>query len=83
MGPGADPTKLSFFRFSDFPIFAVKLECLKEREKYEFMKNGQAYQRKTEIFFVSEEKKFGKIDSRLIMQKFDGTVHPCFTCFTK
>ena len=27
------------------------------------MRNGQAYQRKTEKFFVSEEKKFGKIDS--------------------
>jgi len=25
----------------------------------------QAYQRKTEKFFVSEEKKFGRIDSRL------------------
>ena len=28
------------------------------------MKNGQAYQQKTEKFSVSEEKKFGKIDSR-------------------
>ena len=27
------------------------------------MRNGQAYQRKTEKFSVSEEKKFGKIDS--------------------
>ena len=27
------------------------------------MGNGQAYQRKTEKFFISEEKKFGKIDS--------------------
>ena len=27
------------------------------------MRNGQAYQRKTEKFFVSKEKKFGKIDS--------------------
>ena len=29
------------------------------------MRNGQAYQRETEKFFVSEEKKFGKIDSWL------------------
>ena len=28
------------------------------------MRNGQAYQQKTEKFSVSEEKKFGKIDSR-------------------
>ena len=28
------------------------------------MRNGQAYQRKTEKFFVYEEKKFGRIDSR-------------------
>ena len=27
------------------------------------MINGQAYQRKTEKFFVSEEKKFGRIGS--------------------
>ena len=27
------------------------------------MRNGQAYQRKTEKFSISEEKKFGKIDS--------------------
>ena len=27
------------------------------------MRNGQAYQQKTEKFSVSEEKKFGKIDS--------------------
>ena len=29
------------------------------------MRNDQAYQQKTEIFFVYEEKKFGKIDSRI------------------
>ena len=29
-----------------------------------FLYNGQAYQQKTEKFSVSEEKKFGKIDSR-------------------
>ena len=28
------------------------------------MRNGQAYQKKIEKFFVSKEKKFGKIDSR-------------------
>ena len=28
------------------------------------MRNGQAYQQKTEKFFVYEEKKFGRIDSR-------------------
>ena len=33
------------------------------------MRNGQAYQRKTEKFFVYEEKKFGRIDSRLICAK--------------
>ena len=33
------------------------------------MRNGQAYQRKTEKFFVSEEKKFGKIDSRSHVRK--------------
>ena len=32
------------------------------------MRNGQAYQQKTEKFSVSEEKKFGKIDSRLRVQ---------------
>ena len=50
--------------FSGFPNLAVKLECLWEREKYVFMRNGQAYQQKTEKFFVYEEKKFGRIDSR-------------------
>ena len=35
------------------------------------MRNGQAYQQKTEKFSVSKEKKFGKIDSRfqVIKQK--------------
>ena len=31
------------------------------------MRNGQAYQQKTEKFFVYEEKKFGRIDSRPII----------------
>ena len=29
------------------------------------MRNGQAYQQKREKFFVFEEKKFGRIDSRV------------------
>ena len=29
------------------------------------MRNGQAYQRKTEKFSISKEKKFGKIDSSI------------------
>ena len=33
-------------------------------EKYVYIRNGQAYQQKTEKLSVSEEKKFGKIDSR-------------------
>ena len=32
------------------------------------MKNGQAYQQKTEKIFVSEEKKFGRIDSRTLIK---------------
>ena len=31
------------------------------------MRNGQAYQQKTEKFSVSEEKKFGKIDSSVVV----------------
>ena len=33
------------------------------------MRNGQAYQQKKEKFFVSEEKKFGEIDSWLQVKK--------------
>ena len=55
------------FHFSGFPIFAGKLigvfvtlgkKCIMQ------LKNDLAYQRKTEKFFVYEEKKFGRIDSR-------------------
>ena len=36
---------------------------VRKEKKYVFGRNGQAYQQKTETFSVSEEKKFGKIDS--------------------
>jgi hypothetical protein len=58
--PGVNPTKLSFFRFSDIP---VKLGHIIENTFFAYVTNTQAYQRKTEKFFVSEEKKFGRIDS--------------------
>ena len=44
---------LPSFHFSSFPIFAVKLESL-------------LWMKKTEKFFVSEEKMFGRIDSRTV-----------------
>ncbi len=40
--------KLGHFSINNFFLFVIKM---------------QAYQRKTEKFFVSEEKKFGRIDS--------------------
>ena len=39
------------------------------------MRNGQAYQQKTEKFSVSEEKKFGKIDSRMETTAFKVIKH--------
>ena len=37
------------------------------------MRNGQAYQQKAEKISVSEEKKFGKIDSTLKIQDIKGS----------
>ena len=42
------------------------------------MRNGQACQRKTEKFFVSIEKKFGKIDSRTSLTKMCGAEEVAF-----
>ena len=45
------------------------------------MRNGQAYQRKTEKFFVYEEKKFGKIDSRKLFLFFSVLLK--FICYSQ
>ena len=36
------------------------------------MRNGQAYQQKTEKFFVNKEKEFGRIDSRTTLEMQSG-----------
>ena len=58
--PGADPIKLYFLRF---PIFAVKLGHFIVDTFLSYVPNTQAYQRKTEKFFASEEKEFYRIGS--------------------
>jgi len=52
--PLANPIKSCFFHF---PIFDVKLECLLHIEKKIIDNTIIALHRKTENFFVSEEKK--------------------------
>jgi len=58
---GVDPTKLFIFRFF---FFGVKIGHFTFNNFFQYVAKTQAYQRKTEKFFVSEEKKFGRIDSR-------------------
>ncbi len=57
---GVDLTKLFFLRFF---FFGVKLGHFTINIFFLYVTKMQAYQRKTEKFFVSEEKKFGRIDS--------------------
>jgi len=57
---GVDPTKLFFLRFF---FFGVKLGHFTINNLFSYVTKMQAYQQKTEKFFVSKEKKFGRIDS--------------------
>jgi hypothetical protein len=56
----ANPTKLFFLRFF---FFGIKLGHFTINNFFLYVTKTQAYQRKTEKFFVIEEKKFGRIDS--------------------
>ncbi len=58
--PGVDPTKLFFLRFF---FFGIKLGHFSIKIFFLYVTKTQAYQQKTEKFFSSEEKKFGRIDS--------------------
>jgi len=49
--------------FSLFFFFGVKLGHFTINNFFLYVTKMQAYKRKTEKFFVSEEKKFGRIDS--------------------
>jgi len=60
---GVDPTKLFFLRFFSF---GVKLGHFTINNFFLYVTKTQAYQRKTEKFFVSEEKKFGRSGSSFI-----------------
>jgi len=51
------------FFFSAFFFFGVKLGHFTIHTFFLYVTKIQAYQQKTEKFFVSEEKKFGRIDS--------------------
>jgi hypothetical protein len=55
-----DPTKLFFLQYF---FFGVKLGHFTINNFFLYVTKMQAYQRKTEKFFVSEEKQFGRIDS--------------------
>jgi len=50
--------------FLRFFFFGVKLGHFIINNFFLYVTKTQAYQQKTEKFFVSEEKKFGRIDSR-------------------
>jgi len=63
---GVDPTKLFFLRFF---FFGIKLGHFTIQKFFLYATKTQAYQQKTEEFFVSEEKKFGRIDFGLIQFK--------------
>ncbi len=58
--PGVNPTKLFFLRFF---FFGIKLGHFSINIFFLCVTKMQAYQQKTEKFSVSEEKKFGRIDS--------------------
>jgi len=55
---------LQNFFFFIFFFFGVKLGHFTIHIFFLYVTKMQAYQQKTEKFFVSEEKKFGRIDSR-------------------
>ncbi len=59
---GLDPTKLFFLHFF---FFGVKLGHFTINNCFLYVTKMQAYQQKTEKFFVSEEKKFGRIGSAI------------------
>jgi len=58
--PGYDPTKLFFLCYF---FFGIKLGNFAINNFFLYVTKMQAYQQKTEKFFVIEEKKFGRIDS--------------------
>jgi len=62
---GVDPTKLFFLCFFSF---GVKLGHFTINKYFLYVTKTQAYQQKTEKFFVSEEKKFDRIDSCCMFQ---------------
>ncbi len=64
---GVDPTKLFF---STFFFFGVKLGHFTTNNFFLYVTKTQAYQRKTEKFVVSEEKKFGRIGSEIVEINF-------------
>jgi hypothetical protein len=57
--PGVDPTKLFIFRFF---FFGIKLGHFTIKNFFSVCNKMQAYHRKTEKFFVSKEKQFGRIN---------------------
>jgi len=61
---GVDPTKLFFLHFF---FFGIKLGHFTVNNFFLYVSKTQAYQQKTEKFFVSKEKKFGRINSRSIV----------------
>jgi len=63
-GTSNDPTKLFFLFF----FLGVKLGHFNINIFFLYVMKMQAYQRKTEKFFVIKEKKFGRIDSSLTHQ---------------
>jgi len=60
----AQESILPNFFFSVFFFFGIKLGHFTIYKFFLYATKTQAYQQKTEKFFVSEEKKFGRINSR-------------------
>ncbi len=58
--PGVNPTKLWFLRF---PIFTIKLGPFKIQAIFFLCYKHSSFTAKMEEIFVSQRKKFGKIDS--------------------
>jgi len=63
--------------FLPFFFFGVKLGHFTINNFFLYVTKMQAYQRKTEKFFISKEKKFGRIDSRLAFL-FEEDTSCCF-----
>jgi len=57
---------LTFIFFLCFFFFGVKLGHFAIKIFFLYVTKMQAYQQKTEKFFVSEEKKFGRIDLGIV-----------------